>query len=239
MRRQILDKDYWNCQRQVLKNSYKINDLWQEVVARFKGRIQDFYFAPIDRVKDPKELKGEGFTILTIQCSLIEMFAAFKYGKIHKYNKRNHEQNYYYRKADECFYPFLHSEPMFENHFHRFENGKKLNDEPFSATIFYDEVRCGLVHEARTKGKWVVNAKKNYKGDEIIYITPDSTGERISIDRTILQKQLKQYFDGYIEGLLEDTDAGKRLRRLFARKLDHLYDISPDQTIYDWWEDHD
>ncbi|TDE18401.1 hypothetical protein [Dyadobacter psychrotolerans] len=153
MKRQILDLNFWSEERKIVRNSYDFNEHWAEIVKRFEARINDFYFSPIDRIKDPNELKGEGFTILTIQCALIEMFAAFKYGKIHKFDKKNIDPKYNYKTANECFIPFLHSEQIFENHFYKFDNnGKKLCDEPFSATEFYNKVRCGLMHEARTKG---------------------------------------------------------------------------------------
>ena len=232
-----LDKNYWNAKRLELKNSYNINDCWRDVITRFESRIKNFYFNPIAKVKEPKDLNGEGFTILTIQCALIEMFAAFKYGRIHNYKKRGNKPKYLYRFADECFEPFLHSEPIFENHFHKFESGLRIDDQPYSAKTFYNEVRCGLMHEARTKGQWIVKAKRNYKGDETIFITPDTTENTIIVDRTILQIQLEKYFSSYLNMLLQDTDEGCQARRLFARKLDHLYDLTPDPINFDWWED--
>lgn len=238
MTRQILDIAFWTVKRQVVRNSYDINNDWNEVIERFKARIDDFYFAPIENVKDPNKLKGEGFTILTIQCALIEMFAAFKYGKIHKHDKRNTDPNYTYNRSNDCFIPILHSEPIFENHFYRFENGNKVTDQPFSSTEFYNKVRCGLMHEARTKGEWVINAKRTYHGDETIYITRNTINQKISIDRTILNKQLRKYIQDYLNSLSQNNADGNTLRRLFARKLDHLYDKNPDTTSYDWWTDN-
>ena len=236
MKRQILDSVFWNAKRQIVKNSYDYSEHWKEVIERFKTRIEDFYFSPIDRVKEPNELKGEGFTILTMQCTLIEMFAAFKYGKIYKFNKRENDPDYIYKKADECFISFLYSEAIFENHFFKWDDGKKLHDQPFSAIEFYRNIRCGLIHEARTKGKWVINAKKTYKNDEDVYITRDTINEKIRVDRTILNKQLKKYFQDYICYLSQTTPEGNSLRRLFARKLDDLYEIQEDKS-YDWWNE--
>lgn len=238
MTRQILDKTFWTAKRQVVRNSYDNMEHWNEIIERFKTRIEDFYFTPIEKVKDPNKLKGEGFTILTIQCALIEMFAAFKNGKIHKFNKNVNDPAYTYKRADDCFIPFLHSESIFENHFHRFDNGDKVVDQPFSATEFYNKVRCGLMHEARTKGEWVINAKKIYQINEVVYITRDTINSTISIDRTILNNRLKNYFGEYLNNLAQVTDDGRSLRRLFARKLDHLYDIPADPTNYNWWTDN-
>lgn len=237
MKRQILDINFWTSKRQLVRNTYDFSDNWNEIIEKFKDRIEDFYFSPIDKVKDPNKLKGEGFTILTIQCALIEMFAAFKYGKIHKFNKNGNDPNYTYKRANDCFIPFLHSEKIFENHFYKFENGNKLYDQPFSATEFYNKIRCGLMHEARTKGEWIINAKTTYQQNEEVYIKRDATTNLISIDRTILNKQLKKYFYNYLLSLSQPNAEGNRLRRLFARKLDHLYDI-PVDINYDWWNDN-
>jgi len=238
MKRQILDKSKWINLRQNVRNSYDFHPPWNDIIEKFKGRITDFYFGPIEKVKDPGKLKGEGFTILTIQCALIEMFAAFKVGKIHNHRKNNTDPAFEYKYADDCFIPFLHSEKIFENHFFVIDpTGLKVTNQPFNANQFYNKVRCGLMHEARTKGEWVINAKRSYIGNEIIFITNNLATGTVSIDRTILNKQLKNYFEQYLQKLSLENEEGNTLRRLFARKLDHLYDIPRDPNNYDWWED--
>lgn len=237
MKIQILDNKYWIDKREIIKNNYDFNEQWVEIIERFKTRIENFYFNPIDKVKHSNDLKGEGFTILTIQCALIEMFASFKHGKIHKYNKRPTDPSFYYKNSDECFIPFLHSEKIFENHFYKIEIDEKIIDQPFSAGEFYNKVRCGLMHEARTKGEWIINAKKEYNGDESIYISVDSTRNKIIIDRTILNKYLKKYFQNYLSELKQDNENGNNLRRLFARKIDHLYDLESDLD-FEWWNEN-
>lgn len=238
MRQQILEKDFWVSKRQIVRNKYGISPDWLEVIEKFKTRIEHYYLNPIENIKEPARLKGEGFTILTIQCALIEMFSAFKYGKIHNHNKRGALPHFEYKLANDCFISFLHSEPIFQNHFYKIEQGEKILNQPFSAREFYNNVRCGLMHEARTKGNWVINAKKNYQGDETIFISKDDLKNKISIDRTILNKQLKKYFSDYLDKISQDTPDGNSLRRLFARKLDHLYEIQPNEEEFDWWIDN-
>jgi hypothetical protein len=241
MSRQILDKQSWIEYRETLKNSYAINDFWVNVIEMFRKRIYDFYFNPIKKIKDPNKLKGEGFTILTIQCALIEMLAAFRYGKIHNYQKGSRGvpiYDYEYKGADECFIRFLHSETIFENHFFTVvQDAPTQPNKPFSANDFYNKVRCGLMHEARTKGEWLINAKPFYKGNGSVFITANNENDTISVDRTILNNLLEKYFKRYLIELSESNDNGIQLRRLFGRKLDHLYDIPRDAEKFDWWED--
>lgn len=238
MKKQNLDKKFWQTTRGEINNSYDFSNIWQEVIIRFENRINNYYLIPISKLIDSRILKGEGFTILTIQCALIEMLASFKYGKIHNHIKKGTDPRFEYKYASECLYPFLYSEPIFENHFFYFDaqNGK-IENQPFCARDFYENVRCGLMHEARTKGEWLVNAKINYLGSEKIFITRNNSTGEISIDRNILNTQLKLYFKNYIDSLRENSNEGNSLRRLFARKLDHLHDISSDPLNYEWWID--
>ncbi|MCK9482181.1 MAG: hypothetical protein M0R38_10540 [Bacteroidia bacterium] len=200
-----LDIGFWTKKRQVVNNSYDFNEHWKEIIEKFRVRIENYYFFPIDSIIASNKLRGEGFTILTIQCVLIEMFAAFKYGKIYKFDKRASDPNFTYRGSGDCLIPFLHSEEIFENHFYKFINGDKKKDYPFSAMEFYKKVRCGLMHEAQTKGEWIVNAKKTYQDDDVIFITKDSEKNKISIDRNILQKLLKIYFQDYLFNLSQES----------------------------------
>ncbi|AWK04788.1 hypothetical protein HYN56_11355 [Flavobacterium crocinum] len=237
MEKQILDKNQWQLLRTNFNNNYDYNDDWKNIIELFRTRIENYYLSPINKIKVPGILKGEGFAILTIQCALIEMFAAFKSGQIHNYRKNGNRPSFEYKVADHCFINFLQTEKIFENHFYRYSaGGVKILNDPFKAKDFYSSVRCGLMHEARTKGSWVINAKRVYKGTERIFITEDSG--TIRVDRNILSKLLNEYFDNYLLELSAQTQIGNNLRRLFARKLDHLYDIAPDSNNYDWWQDN-
>jgi len=235
MNKQILDRNHWHLLRAKLRNNYDYNDNWRNVIELFRQRIENYYLAPINKIKDPGALKGEGFTILTIQCALIEMFAAFKSGKIHNHRKLAGGPSFEYKIADDCFINFLQTETIFENHFYTMIGGQKIPNNPFSAKEFYSSVRCGLMHEARTKGSWVINAKKTYLGNERIFIT--QVNGTIRVDRTILNNLLNEYLQNYLAQLAVQNQNGNTLRRLFGRKLDHFYDILPDSQNYDWWED--
>ena len=101
---------------------------------------------------------------------------------------------------------------------------------------FYDCVRCGLIHEARTKKDWLITAKKQTISPNKIFIEINAENNK-EIHRTNLHFALKEYFDNtYISELKQKNEEGKKLRRFLARKLDHLHDINRDIT-YDWWKD--
>ena len=139
--------------------------------------------------------KGEGFAIVTLQCALIEMFAAFKYGKIHNREKEEDGPSYEYKSSDQYFIKFLKSEPIFQNHFFIIDGrGNKQGNTPFNAKDFYGSVRCGLMHEARTKKDWRIIAKTQKGVSSNIFITVDEEGVK-QIHRTNLHHLLKNYFE--------------------------------------------
>jgi hypothetical protein len=240
MGRQKLDKKTWTSLRTDLKTSYDFSDKWATAIKLFDERVQDFYIKPIDKIIKPNIRKGEGFAILTLQCALIEMFAGFRQGKIHNHRKPNSGGlKYEYKYSDDCFVIFLQTEEIFENHFWIKDKatGDKKPNPLISAKDFYAKVRCGLMHEARTKEDWLITAADNDNATPKVFINLNTTDKTKSVNRTILQERLKTYFnDTYLKELAEKNENGKKLRRFLGRKLDHLHDI-PRDTSFDWWKD--
>lgn len=230
-----LDKKTWIAIRPKLKNSYGFNADWEEVVNLFKKRIDDFYFNPINSILKPNSMKGEGFAIVTLQCALIETFAAFKLGKIYSNIKSKNSPKYEYSSSNKFFVDFLHTEEIFKDHFYSIDsNNQKINDNPYNAKEFYERVRCGLMHEARTKDDWRITANPKKTGNNK-FIGKD--GNDKVIHRTILNEKLKDYFNNiYLATLKANSTDGNKLRRLLGRKLDHLHSL-PKDTTYDWWLD--
>lgn len=180
-------------------------------------------------------ITGEGFVIVTAQCALIETFAAFKEGKV--YDREQEENEIYYFNSRNLFVKFLTTESIFEGIFF---NSNQINC-PHSAEQFYSEVRCGLMHEARTKGKWIIHKnEENYARNNPRYkktgkfIKENRQHEKI-IFRNQLQKALEKYFEQYKSDLRNSDESHNNLRRFFARKLDHLYGREKDH--FEWWSE--
>ena len=231
-----LDKKTWVAIRPKLKNSYDYDLVWEEVIKLFKQRIDDFYFNPIDNILKPNSKRGEGFAIVTLQCALIETFAAFKLGKIYNSKSSKNSPKYEYSGSGKFFVDFLLTEHIFQGHFFTIDAGgvKKINN-PYNAKEFYERVRCGLMHEARTKDDWRITANPKKTGNNR-FIGND--GYDKVIHRTILNSKLQDYFNNsYLAKLKEISTEGNKLRRLLGRKIDHLHSIAKDVS-YDWWLDN-
>lgn len=117
-KRKVTEKDKWESLREGLNNNYPSNSNWEKAVKIFRDRIYSKYFTPIESLIDgnPKKTeeirKGEGFSIVTVQCALIETFAAFREGAIYNYDKPDNGGIAYEYKAKDCgdlFVRFLNS----------------------------------------------------------------------------------------------------------------------------------
>jgi len=155
---EIEEKKKWSIIRNKLNQNYYYDDNWEEAINLFEYRLMNKFFNPIQQIINNRILKGEGFAILTVQCSLIEMFAAFRNGKIfnHRY-KATTSPKYEYKFSEEMFTSLLKTNEIFKNIFwQKNENGIIEKDKPYSSSEFYKNVRCGLMHEAKTKGNWYI-----------------------------------------------------------------------------------
>jgi hypothetical protein len=171
-------------------------DIWAEAFDKFLlGRLRSRYLKPIAMVRDKGEWEGEGFTIVSIQCALIEFLAATHAGK--NYRHKNAQPLHEYQNSRELFVDFLFQTAPFDK---LFSNG--------DAGDFYSNVRCALLHEARTKNGW------------IIWVTGT-----IAID---CQKKIvyRDSFQGVIEGYINDygiaLTADASLQEAFLRKFNDL-----------------
>jgi hypothetical protein len=232
MEKKLQERTIWQKLRPSLK-SYKLDDNWISSIELFETRIREKYFNPILLLIKHGNTEGVGFAIVAIECILIETFAAFKTGVI--YNNRYNEEKdppYQYCDSQDIFVNFLNSEELFKNYFN--EEPKEVEDKHvvFSANKFYVDVRCGLLHEGRTKKDWTINLKPK---EETLGVLFGKDGNKKKIYRTILYKLLNKYFESYLNDLKLDSEKGELLRKNFARKLDNLYNFKPNSKRFDWW----
>ncbi|MBW4890184.1 hypothetical protein KXQ82_10675 [Mucilaginibacter sp. HMF5004] len=230
----------WKDIRLKLNQQYIYDKEWGKAIILFNQRFTRKYFDPIQQLIDEGKLKGEGFTILTVQCALIEAFASLRSGEIFDHTKNTGSPKYTYKNSQKIFTKFLQSAAIFKNIFwvdDSASSGQTIPDKPFSAESFYKDVRCGLMHEARTKGKWIINAAPlRFKTKtEKIFIEHENGKNKIY--RTILHYRLKRHLADYTSDLKKTGSEGEILRRFFARKMDHIFEEVADGTKFEWWID--
>lgn len=231
---EIGEKTEWMKIRANLGQTYKYDQGWTDAINLFDKRINRKFFDPIQLIIDGKTLKGEGFTIVTVQCALIEMFAAFRQGKIFNHNRTSASPKYEYKESQKMFTSLLRTASIFKDNFWEYNAKNKIViDKPYSSVDFYKHVRCGLMHEARTKENWHITAtpfSKSVKTDKNFIVTENG---KHKIYRTVLHYRLLGYLTEYKTELCKENQDGEILRKFFARKLDNLFDIDADGK--DWW----
>lgn len=162
-----------------LKLEFEVNspeEVWEKVIDIFIDRINSRFFYAIDKLmenKDRYEMLKYGFAIMTLQCSLIDTFAKFRYGS---------------NKQTERFYMFL-KEYLINN----IDEEEKQN----ITSKFYKDIRCGLVHSGSTENMSGLSC------DALNLITTMKNGNKefISVDIFIMDKELRKYFKEYINKL--------------------------------------
>lgn len=125
----------------------------------YLDRLNRRYLQPIKILQDKGKKTGEGFSIVAIQCSLIEFLESTVQGKSYRHlppDRRRELGQFEYSSAEQLFCDFLGGREPFRSH--------------FTGTLpreFYKHVRCPLLHEARTDNSWIIKAKCS-DGDNIV-----------------------------------------------------------------------
>ena len=97
---------------------------------------------PIGLLQASLGRQGEGFSIVAIQCTLVEFLESTVQGINYKYKNPG---SYEYSKSGDLFKSFLSTRAPFMHEF-----SEALAED------FYMNVRCPLLHEARTKNRWKI-----------------------------------------------------------------------------------
>jgi hypothetical protein len=167
----------------------------------FQERIETRYFKPIQAIDAIGSSKGEGFSIVAIQCSLIEFLGSTLEGTSYKHrpDKTKPLGQFEYDDSGDLFVRFLTTAEPFKNSF-----------SEAHARDFYKSVRCGLLHEARTKNGWTILSKK----------APGACIDAVA--KTIYRRDLQIAFMAFSEWYGKSLPIEKALQEAFIRKFDSL-----------------
>lgn len=186
-------------------------DSWQAAFNDYYlDRLNRRYLQPIKILQEKGNKTGEGFSIVAIQCSLIEFLESTVQGKTYKYlpperhlppERRQQLGPHEYDNSEQLFWDFLGRREPFRRH--------------FAGTLpreFYKSVRCPLLHEARTENSWIIKAKCA-NGDTIV----ETSMPRI-LYRDNFQNALLKFIEWYHQAILSDV----QVQQAFIRKFDSL-----------------
>jgi hypothetical protein len=196
--------DDWQKTSQILKSGGSV-ELWKRVVDEYYlGRLGPRYLNPIQILQRPGLSEGEGFSIVAIQCSLIEFLESTVRGITYHYLEKGEKLGEYeYSRSGDIFVQFLTSRVPFSE---AFRGDRDL------AHDFYVGVRCGLLHEARTKNGWRIRDEDRNSKDIIVDV------DRKMVFRDGFQSALKKFIADYAAELPHNAD----YQTAFVRKYDSL-----------------
>lgn len=186
---------------------YQSEANWPVAFEVFENRINSRFLDPIETIKKNGKNEGEGFSIALISVVLLEFLAAFEQGKIYKTHKEGISPNEYY-SGIKLLKSFLRSSNVFRQHF---DSNEKIQR-------FYENVRCGLVHEARTMKNDVIisnDSIKNTKND-LLYFSENGEGR---LNRDLFLEKIKEHISNYKVRILEFNS---HLRNRFILKMDEI-----------------
>lgn len=180
---------------------------WPLAIQVFEDRMNSRFINPIEKIKSIDKKEGEGFSIALISVVLIEFLAAFEFGKIYKVHKEGLAPHEYY-SGIALLKSFFRSVDLFSKHF---ESNNKVQR-------FYENIRCGLVHEARTMGNDVIISNESNKNTSphLMYFKEN---EEWRLNRDLMLETIKAFGANYKERLLIDEFS---LRKKFILKMDDI-----------------
>lgn len=180
--------------------------LWEKAFCQYyRTRINTRYLNPIDSIRRHDTKNGEGFAIVALFCSLIEFLESCEQGCNFRFVGSSKAR----------LQPFEYNEHQASGYFKGFLRTRKPFDElvpPALVDSFYQDVRCGLLHETRTKGGWFISTAQSNG----VLISQES--EKITLFRNQLISAFNTYFDDYRFRLLDDHST----QEAFIRKFDFL-----------------
>lgn len=179
----------------------RANNLWRNAVQDFfHDRLVSRYLEPIECLNDQGSCSGEGFSIATIQCALIEFLESTVQGLTYRYIRGGDTLGTNeYSKSKALFVNFLVRRDPFASVF-----------DVSLAEDFYTSIRCPLLHEARTKNGWTILAEA--------YDNSIIDRARKVLYRNGFQRSLIEFIENYEAQLLHDS----ALQDAFIRKFDNL-----------------
>jgi hypothetical protein len=225
LKQEIKEKNLWLEIRSAINGNYKYNRDWEDAIGLLKRRFNRLYMEPLEKL-DNRRGYGEDITIITLQCALIEVLAAFRVGGIYKY-KRN--RNYHYNHTRYLFVKFLRNSPAFQHIFWTSINGRKIF-KPYNAEKFYVYIRCGLMHEMRPKGNWRIKCSRKLSSQPLL----EQYSDIIYVNRSVLLDKIRQILWLYYNELRDHRKKSYLLRKNLARKMDDWFGIGANRK-YDWW----
>lgn len=177
------------------KIDFSLESGWQKAIDIFEDRIRGRFLDVIDRIEG---IDGAGFAVMALDSLLVETLQQFREGKAETP----------YRMSGEYFRRFLTSTSF------------NTNFDVKKADLFYDQIRCGILHQAEVKTSSKIQTK-----EEIPLVSEDKSGG-VVINRRKFHKTMERVFREYLDALRKSDPPDGPLRQNFKDKMDAICRIA-------------
>lgn len=183
---------------------------WKEAINIFDNRYSYRFIKQIDTLRFNSSNQTRiysGFVIMSINCLLMETLNQFYYGVDDTDELKKDKNIKHINSIEDSFIDFLTSSKYFNSVF-----------DKESSSLFYHHIRCGLLHQAKTKKSSLIHINENQK--EIvqkIYDGKKITG--VAIRRDLFTDALIEEYKDYKKRLLQQS-ADEKLHKNFITKMD-------------------
>jgi DNA-binding ferritin-like protein (Dps family) len=151
-----------------------------KVAEFFRQRLGERYIEPVAR---PSLLQKNGFSIMALSCLLIESFETFRQGWESSDSKS---------ALAFCYF---------------FDRETRFHDLNGYARQFYENVRCGILHQGETTGGWTIRLHG-----------PLFESGKLRVNAHEFQKMLSDVIDEYCEELMREP-VSTEIWRKFKTKM--------------------
>jgi hypothetical protein len=193
-----------------LTNTSQLDD-WKKAIAIFDIRYQYRYIKQINALQFNKTkiiANNSGFLIMAINCLLIETLNQYYYGKKNSEEIKSDKNISNIKSNKDCFVDFFTKSTFFNSEF---------NIE--ISEIFYEDIRCGLLHQAESKHLSKIHINQSQKS--MLKLIINNNKKSLSIRRDLFTNKLFQEYNGYKAKLLSEPPELK-LRTNFINKLNSI-----------------
>lgn len=159
--------------------NFEVEADWQKAIDIVEDRIKGRFVRWIDQIVDED---FSGFVVVALDCLLLETLYGFQQGQSTRDTQR-------------LYAHFLTSSMRFGF------------DQP-TATFFYKDVRCGIVHDTETRRGWII------RWDPQEHIVEKDKDGNFIMNRSMFHAAIKGELDDWLERLRNgDTDAREKMKK--------------------------
>ncbi|WP_299207967.1 hypothetical protein [uncultured Dokdonia sp.] len=173
---------------------------WIKAVEIFDDRMKGRFFEQIQLLEqNPNRDVGifAGFAIMSLDCLLIETIEQFINGRLRTGQGMD----------EKSFFDF----------FQRSDKLKSFFNNQTKATVFYQQIRCGLLHQAQTKGKSIIHIREK---PMLEWIDNENPRNGLKIQRRKFHEEVLRIYENYCEQLRNERNMN--LKGKFKRKMESI-----------------